>query len=57
MGADRDPNKHLYVRFQWLALYSRRGPAWVLKHTLSLLGTLSRSTARTAQAALGGGLP
>ena len=27
------PMKHLYVRFQWIALYSRRGPAWVLKHT------------------------
>ena len=24
--------KHLYVRFQWIALYSRRGPAWVLQH-------------------------
>src|SRR5208283_3119213 len=34
MAVVRDlPMKHIYVRFQWFALYSRRGPAWALKHT------------------------
>ena len=26
--------KHLYARFQWIALFSRRGPAWAPKHML-----------------------
>ena len=28
--------KHLYARFQWIALYSRRGPAWMLQHRVAV---------------------
>jgi hypothetical protein len=41
--------KHLYVRSQWIAIYSRWGPASVLKHSGIVQLSLGLGTAGTPQ--------